>query len=231
MPRTRSLTNLIADVRKRADIEGATDRHPDADLTRYINQGGAELRDLMIEVKGPAFFRKSPPQTITTSGGSTTRYALSSDFYRLVGVRISTEPGVAVVPFFTEDEPWLRSASNSVWRPTHYQLQPGFIELLPKHCAGISVVVDYIPYFTDLSLAGDTLDGVDGWEEYVVCFAARCALIKDEELKTAQVLEGEMARLAERIRKLAPGRDSFRAERVKDVRQAGFAYWPYWRFR
>lgn len=217
MARTRQLVDLRADVRKRADIENATDRHPDADLDRYINQGGAALRDLMIEVRGRQYFRKSPPQTITTLG-NTSRYALATDFYRLISVRIQGPGGMRLVPFIPEDEPWLREPTFTVSKPTHYELQPGYIECLPLHSAGWTIVVDYIPVYTDLVNGTDTLDGLDGWEEYVVNFAARCCAVKDEEYELIQALEQDMARLERRIKTLAPGRDSFRAERVKDVR-------------
>lgn len=217
MARTRQLSDLQNDVYKRSDTEGETDRHPTSDVTRYINQGGAALRDLMIEVRGRQYFRQNPPQTIATAA-STSRYALNGDFYRLISVRIAGPGGMRLVPFIPEDEPMLREPSFTVAKPTHYEIQPGFIEMLPLHGAGWNVIVDYIPVYTDLVSGTDTLDGIDGWEEYVVDFAAHCIATKDEEWELAGALERDMAKLEARIKLLTPGRDSFRAERVKDVR-------------
>jgi hypothetical protein len=98
-------------------------------------------------------------------------------------------------------------------------VQPGFIELLPLHVAGEIVIIDYIPVFTDLiDDPGSFFDGINGWEEYVVCFAAKDMAIKDAEWDFVRELRAEMNALRARIAKLAPARDAFRAERVKNIR-------------
>jgi hypothetical protein len=225
MARTRRLDELRADAYKRSDNEGATARHPPADVTRYVNQGRAEVYDLLVEARGRQFFRKIPAQAITTVA-NTTRYSLNADFYRLISVRKSCESGQLLVPFRAEDEPSLREPGVEEPWPTHYELQGPYIELLPKCPAGQCIVVDYVPHIADLAADGDTHDGINGWEEYVVAFAARCMAVKDEEYQLARELRDEMDRLAQRISKLAPTRDAFRAERVKDVRGYGpFARW------
>ncbi len=227
MSRTRSLANLRDDARKRADVEALDDRHPDPDVTRYINQGGAALRDLLIKARGRTYFRKATPQTITTT--SATQYALNSDFLRLISVRLSGVGGYTLEPFTPQDEPWLREPGVSGTWPTHYELQPGYIELLPASSAGQAVIVDYIPTFADLVADDDTLEGYAGWEEYVVCFAACCMLTKDGELEDKSSIRADMKDIEARIASLAPGRDAFRAERVKDVRH-GSSY-LYGRYR
>ena len=222
MSRTRTLAELREDVRKRADVESETARHPNADLTRYINQGGAALRDLLIEARGRTYFRKATPLTIATT--TATRYALGSDFLRLISVRLSGSGGYLLEPFTPQDEAWLREPTNTATRPTHYELQPDYIELLPATNGGHTVVVEYIPAFADLSGDNDPLEGYDGWEEFVVDFAACCVLTKDDEQEALASVRKDMTVLAGRIARLAPTRDAFRAERVKDVRQAGWRY-------
>jgi hypothetical protein len=220
VPRTRTLSDLRGDVRRRADIESALDRHPDADLTRYVNQGIAELYDLLIEARGRQYFRKAPPLTITTAGGTTTRYALPPDFYRLISVRSANQGQYPLAPFVAEDEPLLREEGLATDTPSHYEIQVGFLELLPRHAAGRTIVVDYVPYATELVDDDDTFDGINGWEEYVVSWAAKKCAIKDDEPAVAAMLDGEMAMLRARVLKLSAGRDMGRAERVKDVRLA-----------
>lgn len=222
MARTRSLAELRADAYKRADVEGASDRHPSTDVTRYVNQGIAELYDLLVEARGRSYYRKGGGHPLTTAA-NTTRYALPADFYRLISVRVTNAGGDVLAPFRAEDEPALREAGASTDWPTHYELQDGYIELLPAHRAGSTVRLDYVPVATQLAADGDTFDGINGWEEYVVAFAARCMAFRDEERELARDLEGEMMRLTKRIQKLAPTRDTFRAERVKDVR--GGMWW------
>lgn len=218
MGRSRTLAELRADAYKRADLEGAEDRHPPADVTRYINQGGAELRDLIIESRGRTFFRSSTPHTITTSA-SVTRYDLAEDFYRLISVRLAGPGGYTLEPFTPQNEPELREPGFGGGRPLHYELQAYAIELLPAHEAGLQIVVEYIAAFADLVADGDELEGYSGWEEYPVIFAARCMATKDTEWETVRALTDDLDRLRARIQKLAPHRDAFRSETIKDVRQ------------
>lgn len=225
--RTRRLDALRTDVRELADIEGALTRHPDAKLNRYLNQGAVEHRGIVIEVRGRGFFRKLTPQTITTSA-TATRYALNSDFESLISVRVATDPGHTLEPFTPQDEPRLRASLNGVGEPTHYELQPGFIEILPRHSANLSIVVEYVPTFTDLVADSDTLNDYFGTIEYVVAYAARRALLKDEEFAHARALETDMARVEARTRAMAAKVDRFRADRIQDVRGGGLALPPGW---
>ncbi len=223
MARSRELQDLRDDARKRADVESAEDRFPDDEVDRYVNQGCAELYDLLIEARGRTYYRAETPWTFTTVSG-TTRYSSTfpEDFYRLIGVRISDgtimRPLAALQP---QEEAYLRTPGVSGVVPTHYELQGGALLLLPSPAAGLTVTMDYIPASPVMSDDVETFDGINGWEEYAVCFAARCMALKDEEYELAQMLAGEMQRLSGRIAKLAPHRDTFRAERVQDVRRLG----------
>lgn len=217
MARTRSGEDLINDAYARSDLESAADRHSRVSVLRYVNQGCAALYDLLIEARGPAYYRATP-QEITTAAG-TTRYALNATFYRLISARVKGTQGFTLDPFRAQDEPWLRAPMADSQFPSHYEIQQLFIELLPLHRAGEIVVVNYIPFCPVLADSGVSLfDGINGWEEYVVCFAAKCMATKDEEWDLVRELRSDMASLASRISKLAPGRDAFRAERVKNVR-------------
>ncbi len=216
MARTRTGAELIDDAYLRADLVGATDRHPRTTVLRYVNQGCTELYDLLVEARGRAYFRATP-STITTAS-NTTRYALPAAFYRLISIRVAGVGGFCLDPFEPQDEPALREPGVTADKPQRYEVQPGYVELLPLHRASLSVVVDYVPVFTDLTDGSTTFDGINGWEQYPVEFAAREMLLKDGETSDAAACTQKMTALAMRIGKLAPKRDAFRAERVKNVR-------------
>ncbi len=148
MPRTRTMAELVDDSYLRADLVGATDRHPRVSVLRYANQGCAELYDLLVEARGRAYYRATPSTIVTTA--ATSRYALPPSFYRLISIRVGGAGGYTLEPFSPQDEPILREPGQSAAKPTHYEIQPGYVELLPLHSAGVSVVVDYVPVFTDL---------------------------------------------------------------------------------
>jgi hypothetical protein len=223
--RTRTGEQLIDDSYLRADLVGATDRHPRTTVLRYVNQGCTELYDLLVEARGRAYFRATPSTITTTSG--TTRYALPAAFLRLISLRVSGRGGFCLDPFTPQDEPALREPGITVDKPTHYEVQPGYVELLPLHRASLSIVCDYVPVFTDLAdTSGSTFDGINGWEQYPVEFAAREMFLKDGEKGEANDCTQKMEALAIRVGKLAPKRDAFRAERVKNVR--GRRVGPLW---
>ncbi len=217
MARTRTGQQLIDDAYLRADLVGATDRHPRSTVLRLVNQGCTELYDLLIAARGRTYYRATP-STITTTA-NTSRYALPASFYQLISIRVGGVGGFCLDPFSPQDEPWLREPGANSDKPTHYEIQPGYVELLPLHTAGLSVVVDYVPVFTDLADSSmSTFDGINGWEQYVVFFAAREMYSKDDEAGKVAEQNQAMAAMASRIAGLAPKRDAFRAERVKNVR-------------
>lgn len=222
MGRSRQLQYVRADVYKRSDLEGATDRFPPAEVDRYINQGRAALRDEIIKARGRSYFRKQPAATITTGAGlvsgSTTKYTLPSDFYQLISVRVAEENGDNLEPFTAQDEPDLRYVGASTDWPTHYELQENAIEMLPEHRAGQAVVLEYIPVLTDVSADADLVEGYNGWEDFIVDYAAMQMAMKDDEPRVVAMLDRSLERMRERIQALAPKRDRFRAERTKDVR-------------
>lgn len=213
--------SLINEAYKRADQEGATDRHPRTDVLEYVNQGARELYDLLIEARGRSYYRSATPWTITTTA-DTTLYTGSfpSAFYQLVSVRASDgsvqEP---LIPFTPLEEPELRNSGAAAYSPTHYELRPNGIVLLPEHSAGRSVIVEYVPAMTALTDASNSyFDAVNGWHEYIIAFAARCMAVKDQDRALIADLDNELARLTKRISGLAPKRDRFRPGRVQDVR-------------
>src|SRR6187551_1501564 len=71
MARTRSLTDLIADVRNLADIEGATLRHTDLRITREINQSIQRFREWVTE---EGFGLYLTPYTVNLTVGATSPY-------------------------------------------------------------------------------------------------------------------------------------------------------------
>lgn len=223
MARNRSGLALIDDAMARADVEGETARHPRAGVLRYVNQGYAELRDLLIEARGASYYRVSTPWSFTTTADT---YYYSGSFpalfMRLISVRVDDDgrEGIMLEQMQPLQEARLldEACPAETW-PTHYDLRPLGISLYPRHAAGLTVTVEYIAATTDVTDSSSSyVDGVDGWEEYIVAFAARCIAFKDEEYQLAGALLQEMERMAARIKKMAPHRDAFRPRRVQDVR-------------
>lgn len=225
MARSRTYLEMKEEAYRYADATGDVLRHPLADVGRWVNKGLAELYDLLTEARGRDYYRSS--STITLVSG-TVDYALPATFYKLVGFRRTD--GGALLPYEPAQDAELRDGAAMVPNsPRYYQLRGANVTFLPTPSTG-TVECDFVPAFVDLSADGDTFDGVSGWEDYACLFAARRMAIKDEAFELAATLAGDMAGLAERVRRLAPTRDSGAARRVKDVRgQQQHARMRWWR--
>lgn len=227
MARTRTLAELRADARKYADQEVATQRFPDAEVNRYVNEGIAACYDLLVEVYGNDYYGTST--TFSTVNG-TRAYALPADFYKLHVLFRSTgsTENVPLEPASTTDEVWLRNIKGVY--PTHYRLRAGYVDLYPIPGGVFTIENHYVPCVAVLSSDAATFDGINGWEEYPAVMAARTMATKDEDFELVAALSARLAELTERIRRMAPARDAGRAPRVKDTRWSQYSRrWAQWR--
>lgn len=224
MARKRSGADLIDDALKRADADGYETRHPRADVLRYVNQGKAALRDLIIGARGQLYFRSSTPWTFTTTK-NTILYTsgFPTTFFQLISVRVD-KSGCSPVGLELASPlliPELVDKRNCACYPTHYDLRPNGIEIYPRHNAGLTVTVEWMPASDDLTdTSSSYADGVDGWEDFIVAYAAKKIAEKDDDPRVEASCEREMQMLASRIAALAPKRDRYRARRVQDARGA-----------
>jgi hypothetical protein len=213
MARARDLQEMTDEAYRLADAEGDELRHPRADVQRWVNKGLNELYDVLVEARGRDYYRASA--TIALVSG-TVDYSLPADFYKLIGVRRPN--GGALVAYDPAQDAELRDGALILGSsPLYYQLRGTVISFLPTPGDG-EILLDYVPAFVDLADEAATFDGVSGWEDYASLFAARRMAMKDESFELAGTLGGDLAKLAERIGKLAPKRDAGSPRRVKDVR-------------
>lgn len=220
MARTRSGASLIDDAYEVSDLVGFTDRHPRTQVLRWINQGGAELWDIILSARGRAFGRSANPWSITTVADTvlyTSGYP--ADFLDLISVRLAGPGGEMLHPVRPEEEAFLREPGIYSNAPEFYELAPGGLRLFPLHESGKIVIVEYAKTFTDLTdSSGSLFDGFNGWEDYLVYHAASEMLKKEGERQEADGFLRDKAMLKERIMKRLPARDGYGPRRAKDVR-------------
>src|SRR6188768_974681 len=143
MARLRTLAELRAEVRERADIEG--DPHiTDAEVNRFVNQSIARLHNLAA-IAGEDEFTLSI--AIPTVAG-TEAYAITGAFYKLVSVDVSVNGQLRPMRRwnFSERALYLNDASwGSISQPLAYRLIEGErISFLPKPDGVYTVTVWYI---------------------------------------------------------------------------------------
>lgn len=171
MARTRSLTDLIADVRNLADIEGATLRHPDAKVTREINQSIQRFREWVTE-EGFALYLT--PYTVNLQTGATSPYVWREVNLSALNPIVAHVKSVECyangesydldkIPFENRNDYAQQNARPSAW----FVYGDTTIGILPPPDSTYAITVWYLPVFTDLVAGTDTFNGFVGWEEWV----------------------------------------------------------------
>lgn len=217
MSRTVTLADIHLESRERADKVGSGFIQK-AELTRYINASYTFLYDLLVGAYGNDYYLKSYD---FTTDGIKDSYALPTDFYKMIGVDYmnNSDTFLSLKPFqFNERAKYQLGTywSALVGRSgPRYQLRGDDIAFMPKADGSYNIRLWYIPACPRLVSDTDKLDGINGWEEFVIVDAAIKMLAK-EETDTAE-LQKEKNELIIRINTMAENRDAGHSFRVTDV--------------
>lgn len=230
MATTMTLSELMVAVRQRADMLPAAYSPSlsstayfvsDPELISYINQSYFELYDLLITVYED-YFVKAPYQFQTD--GTTSQYALPSDFYKLLGVDLGLTSGTSAwvtlkkFDFISRNQfvyPQLNSTYLGVFN-LRYRLVGNTLMFIPTPSGAQYIRLWYIPTLTTLAALTDTADGISGWTEYIICDAAiKCA---QKEESDVSVLMAQKMGLIKRIEESAINRDVGQPDTISDTR-------------
>lgn len=183
----------------------------DAEWNNYINGSYAELYGLIVEAFGNDYFVQSPASGYTfVTDGTNNFFALPADFFKLLGVDLRVQAPnywVSLKPFAFAERNRFSLFNSSV------------------PMAGQTVRLLYVPRVATLSLDADSVDGVNGWEEYIVADACIKALAKEES--DVSVFAARKQALVARINAETENRDAGSPARIVDVfgqRSRGMQY-------
>lgn len=227
------LSALCIRTLQTANLEGAGDFITPTELIDYVNGSIAEWVD---EVRGTTWngtYSRSK-HTLTTTGSQQT-YPLPPDFLTLLSVDVFVAGANAPVISATAYQEEERNAFTNFpvmfgWgasNPIFYQIQDGDISFIPVPQGAYSVRLNYVPAAPVLSDPDDSIDSINGWEEFIILDAAIKCLTKAGELDMIQELKDRRERQRQRIKALAPRRDQQTAERVHAVVNRGFDDWDW----
>lgn len=227
-PTAITLQYLLDNVRFRADMVNSQ-FVTDAELTDYINASYAELYDLLVQKYGDDYFVKQPAYTFTTDG-TNFLYSLPDDFYKLLGVDLALsgtlDSFVTLQRFeFADRNRYSVPNFQSFYGVTNmrYRIQANKLWFTPVPAGGQLIQVWYVPKITYLVNPADEMDGVSGWQEYIVIDSAIKALQKEESDVTALMLQ--KGAIIQRIEAAAENRDAGMGPKVTD-KQYNDMWWP-----
>ena len=244
MARAVNLATLQQRVYRRAGMVSANPTnvnvYPTAECTDDINEGIAEFWDKFrgsaqdeLPIKSAPWSTRPSNQNQQNLPDSAYIYKIgedipAQDFLEFRGLDVtfgnsSTQNSGNQIVITAKRFQW-KERNKYKWWPTWVYSQPIFyavkgneIFLNPPPGGQFSCLLWYTPTSKKLINANDTFDGIAGWEEYAVLFAANRALMKQERFEHAAQLAALKEEIGARIEGLADRRDVEEPPRVSDV--------------
>lgn len=222
MARTRRLDDMRSDIRRAADIGNATVRHPNANLTRIINESIQRLREKVSD-NGHTYYLKSVTGTVA-AGASSIDLSGVADFLRAYALDIQVDGAFMPAEEFDLRERnlfgGLGATDPDTGIPLFWMLRASTIELMPKADAAYPYKLWYLPTWTDLTADSDTFDGVAGWEDWVKWDGCVEIAVRDKNTLLYELASAERSSREQLITKTAPKRTRLRVGKRKDTRAA-----------
>lgn len=138
----------------------------DTEWDVFIQRSYLELYGQIVQAFGNDYFTQSPASGYTfVTDGINQFFTLPSDFFKLLGVDLQVNaPGqyISLKPFAFGDRNRLALFNSQI------------------PMAGQTLRLFYVPRATVPTQNTDVVDGVNGWEEYIVIDACMKALAKEE---------------------------------------------------
>jgi hypothetical protein len=238
------VSDLQLRIRRAAKDENS-DYATDAELRSYINTYAQELYDKLVAARGQEYFRKAQELNTIAGQYQYALPVDFYEMVALLVNQAQVNPAAAgswgaaastatsnwyqVAPYMLQEQASLMNswgrAHPSAWRYRLLGSQDGpdgtggpAIEIRPTPQQACTVRLEYLPQA--IQPAGTSLDytveGVNGWEEYIVLSVA-IRLLAEEEVDTS-AFQAERARIEDRIQLLAGQRDAGQPQHVQDTR-------------
>lgn len=233
----RTLAELESDIRYRYDIESMTDRHPQANIFRLINDAMRSLRDRLTSSGSTLFLTTTEASQTTT--GATSGYPgtlLSSTFgswafVREVHVKIGTTYASLMHREFTDaltrfdgvstgvPESWSMAGISNVGSPLTGQTAN--ILITPALDVARIFRIIGVASWLDLSTGTDRIATDLGFHEYIVAAVGCDLALRDDDAKLHPVRFAERERIYADIKSRSLRREPTGVQRV-DVRRRGW---------
>lgn len=214
---SRTLADLRLNAQQLSDMVNSTFVSTQ-EWNTFLNTGYMQLYNLLVEKFGANYFMA---QALATSDGVNDQISLPPDFFKLCGVDLQVgAKSWTTLKSFTFSERNGSSESASL-RSTNlrYRIHGDNLWLIPVPTAGQVFRIWYVPRVTALVNDSDTVDGVSGWEQYIILSAAIAAMVKEES--DPSVLMAQLGAMVKQIEDAAENRDVGAPAKVTDVYSDG----------
>lgn len=205
-----TLAYLKEQVRARADQQNSQFIQ-DAELTDYINGSASALYDMLVEAAEDYYVTSATFPIIQ----GTNEYNLPSNFYKVLGVDYLVNNKPVPMSRFNFRDRHLYNYLDARPEIVRYGIWGNLLVFKPQAPQIASVVLWYVPAITKLVNDADLLDGVNGWEEYIILDAAIKCMVKEESDPSALLAQLQMVK--DRIATMSKDRDQGEPQKTTDI--------------
>lgn len=234
-PGQTTLGNMRLEVQQRSDLVNSFNITTQ-EWNSMISQSYKELYDILIQKFGNDYYIQIP-YTWQTTGTIDPIYqaqvfALPNDFYKSMRVEVALNP--------SDPNSWItlkkfEAIQANLWNYPNvytfygitnlrYRIWGSNLQIVPISQAGQTIRMWYSPRPNQLINDADIIDGISGYEEYIIADTAIKALVKQESIEQAQAFSLQKDALMKRIEQAAENRDVGTPETVSDSRRANFSW-------
>lgn len=194
------LATIIASCKFQSDNVNQTFISDD-EWTSYINSAYQELYGKIVQHFGNDYFVQAPSTGYTfLTDGQSQFFALPEDFFKLLGVDLQ----------LTSQNQWVSLKTFAFADRNRYSLYNGGIP-----AAGSLIRIFYVPRLTLPVSPEDVIDGVNGWEDWIVAKACLYALAKEES--DVSVFMARLAAIDDRLASEIENRDAGQGGTIVDT--------------
>lgn len=224
MALNKTLSELITDTRRRADMLGS-DFVSDAEITSYINKGIYRLTSKLIKFHGAKRFRK---EALISVVADTASYALPSDHFQTEYLRVNLQGYRWDIPRNTTNNVDMHtSGSGHTWSEdgVSYSIWGDNIRFDPTPTTTYSVTHVYLANLpvtdasgtpkSEMDTSTDLFNSEWGWDEWVTLFAAKKCLEKEES--DVGGINAELLQIEQEIEAIAKDKSIGSAPKTKEV--------------
>lgn len=217
MARNVTLAKLRERCRWRTDTMNEVSRFPDAELNDCINEGIAQYHSELVRLYGQGF---DAATTFFMTSFGVELYALPASFLQLTKVWTTINGFERVLSVYEPVETeGLSSPVNweSVLNPC-YRLVGTNISLRPTPATPIRININYLPASAILPSDGSTVDGIDGFEEFVIQWVVGLISQKQRDWELEQSAAGRGQAVLGRIKAIHSARNAAEPARMQDMK-------------
>lgn len=193
----------------------------DAEVLTYINSAYSDYYGLVVKAYEDHYLQD--PVSFTIASGNV--YALPATFFKLVGLDFLDGGQWVEVKSFEWNQRNVNStfARDGRYHPRlRYRITGNELRFIPTDQATGTYQYWAIPLFTPLAADNDTVNGYNGWEEYIVLKAAIKCLRKEES--SIRDHQAAVDKLESDILEIAKVRDVGETHGTTDVYANDYGY-------